>query len=174
MTTKSYYKINFPNNTCYIGVTVNLHKRMISHKCRCNKGKHDNRHIQEVYDKYGYDSWIVEELFSETGDKEYHKIREYNLIQETPNTINLNTGRECLLSRTEYSRSPQQHEYNKTYREENRELVNERSRNYHRRTSEERSRKLKERRQGPEGDEVRRKGRENYHKYKPKKLGIPK
>jgi len=51
--------------------------------------KHKNKHIQAVYDKYGYDDWVFEVLFVETGDKKYHSKRENDLIHETSNTLNI-------------------------------------------------------------------------------------
>ena len=98
MTTKTYYKITFPDNTCYIGCTIEYNTRRLYHLSISNKHQHTNKNIQAVYDKYGSnDEWIFEVLFEETGDSEHHKQLEYNLIQETPNTLNLKDGRECLV-----------------------------------------------------------------------------
>ena len=112
-TTKQYYKIIFPDNTCYIGKTGSIRDRKYQHHSDVRLGKHDNKHIQEVYNKYGYDNWEYKILFEEKGDKEYHRKREYKLIQETPNTLNLDDGRWIFLSKDEVNK------YNKKYNPRN-------------------------------------------------------
>tara|TARA_R110000796_G_C14322287_1_gene407997 strand:+ start:111 stop:596 length:486 start_codon:yes stop_codon:yes gene_type:complete len=111
METKIYYKITFPNNTCYVGKTKNYKHRCGIHKNKCKHQTHPNKNLQEIYNKYSTNNWVFEWLFVGVGDKEYHKIREYTLIQETPNTINLNTGKKCLDEKT-YHRLKDKEYYN--------------------------------------------------------------
>lgn len=51
------YKItNKVNNKFYIGSSVNIHKRWISHKCQLRKQKHPNAHLQHSFNLYGIES----------------------------------------------------------------------------------------------------------------------
>lgn len=130
MTTKTYYKITFPDNTCYIGTTSkHIYERWGTHlgDVRSTKG-HTNKNVQAVYDKYGYDDWVFDVLFVEEGDKRYHSIRENTLIQETPNTLNINVGKYVLLSeeentkrkniQTKLRQTPEQKERRRKYSKE--------------------------------------------------------
>lgn len=50
------YKINFPNNKCYIGQAQNIEKRIKEHNQRARKGMHGNKNIQlceKAIQKYG-------------------------------------------------------------------------------------------------------------------------
>ena len=159
MTTKIYYKISFPNNTCYIGKTNNLKRRMSEHKTYARYNTHPNKNFYLIYKEFGYEGWSVEWLFIGTGIKEYHKVREHSLIRDTPNTINLNKGQRCLLnSRQEY--------YQENKEKIKKQVIERASKN-----RDEINRKQREKRSGPEGDEVRRKEREYNHR---KRLGLSK
>ena len=159
MTTKIYYKISFPNNTCYIGKTNNLKRRMSEHKTYARYNTHPNKNFYLIYKEFGYEGWSVEWLFIGTGTKEYHKVREHSLIRDTPNTINLNKGQRCLLnSRQEY--------YQENKEKIKKQVIERASKN-----RDEINRKQREKRSGPEGDEVRRKEREYNHR---KRLGLSK
>ena len=118
MTTKTYYKITFPDNTCYIGATTRCWKRrMTEHRCESKQSKHQNYNIQAVYDKYGYDDWVYEWLFVGTGSKKYHSIRENTLISQEPRSINIRDGRLVLVGGPTYHINYSQtwtDEYNKT------------------------------------------------------------
>ena len=156
MTTKIYYKISFPNNTCYVGKTNNLKRRISEHKTYAKYDTHPNKHFHLIYKEFGYEGWLVEELFQETGNKEYHKIREHTLIRDTPNTINIHKGQRCLLNSLQ------------EYYQENKEKIKKQVIERASKNRDEINRKQREKRSGPEGDEVRRKEREYRHK---KRLG---
>lgn len=140
---KTYYKITFPNNKCYIGSTINFRKRCWAHQSHVRHNKHANTEVQTIYNKYGYDDWKYEILFEETGDKEYHKIREHALIQETPNTVNKDTGKLCLIGNIAYQKeylkqnreelNRKQRIKGRIYRDENREEYRRRQRYYYER-----------------------------------------
>tara|TARA_B110000977_G_C10906581_1_gene427489 strand:- start:365 stop:808 length:444 start_codon:yes stop_codon:yes gene_type:complete len=107
MTTKTYYKITFPDNTCYIGTTkIHPYERWGKHLTDARLSYHKNKHVQVVYNKYGYDEWVFEVLFVETGDKKHHSIRELTLIKETSNTLNIDDGRYALSSKRDYYNKP--------------------------------------------------------------------
>jgi hypothetical protein len=175
MTTKTYYKITFPDNTCYIGCTIEYNTRRLYHLSISNKHQHTNKNIQAVYDKYGSnDEWIFEVLFEETGDSEHHKQLEYNLIQETPNTLNLKDGRECLVVGVE--RILKNRVYAREWARNNKEYLNRLDREKRLNESEEdRTKRLKKqhnkrKKWTPEElEEHRRKDRERYQRRRDEK-----
>tara|TARA_B110000977_G_C10716862_1_gene353575 strand:+ start:105 stop:557 length:453 start_codon:yes stop_codon:yes gene_type:complete len=148
MKTKTYYIIKFPNDTCYVGSTINYKQRVQTHKTKVRCNSHDNRNVQAVYDKYGLDDWVFEILFTEQGDKDYHSKREHIIIQETPNTLNIDDGRECLNKEEYYKKQ------NKHFRTINKESQKEYMRAY----------------TWANREEFLRKDRERYHKRKLKNL----
>ena len=196
MTTKTYYKITFPDNTCYIGCTIEYNIRRSYHLNLSSKHKHTNRNIQAVYDKYGSnDEWVFEVLFVETGDSERHKQLEYNLIKETPNTLNLKDGRECLV--VGHKRKIKDRTYAREWARKNKERLNKLDRDKRaNETPEQRKERLtkkqhqrdnrtpeeleefrrknsirqKIRRSGPKGEEIRRKDRERYKRIQDKEI----
>ncbi len=177
MTTKIYYKISFPNNTCYIGKAKNYKYRMAFHKCKVKKGTHVNKNVQAVYDEYGLDNWIYEWLFVGTGTKDYHQKREYELIQDTPNTINIFDGKHILLDevgKAQYmktwaeDRGEELVKYQSQYYLDNKEHKQKSTKEYREKNKDEILRKARAKRAGPEGDEVRRKEREAYQRKKNK------
>jgi predicted GIY-YIG superfamily endonuclease len=147
MKTKTYYRITFPDNTCYVGSTVNYKRRVFTHQTRARCNRHDNKNVQAVYDKYGLDDWVFEIISTEQGDKEHHTKREYTIIQENPNNLNIYRGRECLNKEEYYKNS------NKHFRTINRDKYLEANRKY-----------VEENR-----EEIRRKERERYWKRKESK-----
>lgn len=82
------YKIeNSINGKIYIGSSVNTHKRWISHKCDFNKKRHPNKHMQNVYNKYGIDVLIFSVI--EMCDKSELKEREQYYIDELKPEYNI-------------------------------------------------------------------------------------
>lgn len=89
------YKItNTVNNKYYIGSSVNIHKRWISHKCDLNKQRHPNKHLQYSFNKHGFDCFKFEvleycdrPLLKETEQKFldmlYSKDQCYNILKES-------------------------------------------------------------------------------------------
>ncbi len=93
LTTQQYYRITFPDGSTYYGRTTQLgNKRYIQHLSSSKLGKHDNKHIQEVYNKYGSDGWVHEWLGTETGDLEYHNKIEYGYVKSDPKSLNIHNG----------------------------------------------------------------------------------
>ena len=128
MRLKTYYKIKFPNNTCYIGCSIGPKKRIANHKWMLKYQRHPNPKVQESYNSCKGKNVIYEILFSEKGDKDYHSKREHTLIQETPNTLNIDNGRWTLLDQTVYNKNktPEQKEIQRKYAiERNRRLREE-------------------------------------------------
>lgn len=84
------YKItNKINRKFYIGSSVNIHKRWISHKCDLNKKRHVNKYLQHVNNKYGFECFLFEVIeycdIELLQDKEQYYIDslkpEYNLFK---------------------------------------------------------------------------------------------
>jgi len=125
--TERHYKLTLSDGSVYYGrTTLSGNKRYVNHRCNAKKGKH-NKHIQEVYNKYGYDDWVWEWLGEETGDLEHHRKIEFGYVQVDPKAINLYNGR-FASGENEYFKQKQQtirdahtpeerEEYNRKYRE---------------------------------------------------------
>lgn len=78
------YRItNTVNGKSYIGKTaMNFGDRWDSHRSLLNSGKHDNRHLQHAWDKYGADAFefaVIETVddASELNDLEIYYISDY-------------------------------------------------------------------------------------------------
>jgi group I intron endonuclease len=56
------YKITSASGKIYIGSSVDIDHRWIEHISSMIKGKHRNRHMQNVANKYGVDSFVFESL----------------------------------------------------------------------------------------------------------------
>lgn len=69
-----YLITNKINGKFYIGSSVDIHKRWISHKCDFNKKRHPNRHLQSANDKYGFSCF--EHSILEYCDRSQLKVRE--------------------------------------------------------------------------------------------------
>ena len=125
METKIYYKITFPNDTCYIGCAKDFNRRMAEHRCNVKRNKHGSPGVQDIYNKYGLDNWIYEILFTETGDIQYHSKREHDLIQNTSKTLNKRVGKWATLGKKEYDKQwrennkEKQKEYLKKFKNKN-------------------------------------------------------
>ena len=108
ITTERHYKITFQDGSTYYGRTTQLgNKRYNVHLCHAKKGKHSNKHIQEIYNKYGSDNWVHEWLGEEIGDLEYHNKIELGYVQSDPKAINIRDG-SCILDRKKYGREQNQ------------------------------------------------------------------
>lgn len=57
-----YVIINLVNNKFYVGSSVDLWKRALKHFSNLRKGKHDNQHLQNSYNKYGKKYFIAVEI----------------------------------------------------------------------------------------------------------------
>lgn len=77
------YKItNKINGKSYIGKTVDLHKRTVTHLWRLENGTHPNPHLQRAFDKYGKNNFGFEVLErcreEDLNDKEMAYIKKYD------------------------------------------------------------------------------------------------
>lgn len=54
-----YKIINLKNNKIYFGSSNNLYKRSADHFSALRKGKHENKHLQSAFNKYGEDSFTI-------------------------------------------------------------------------------------------------------------------
>lgn len=87
-----YKIINLINDKCYVGGSVNLHKRKLKHLLDLKKNRHHNEHLQRSYNKYGRNNFkfeIIETCNSnwneiEILENKYIKLLnpEYNLIKK--------------------------------------------------------------------------------------------
>ena len=137
LTTERHYKITFPDDSTYYGrTTLPSGERYAVHLAQVKKGKHDNKHIQEVYNKYGSDDWVHEWLGTEIGNKQHHDKIEYSYVLSDPKALNIDNGH-CSLDNKEYHR-----QYNKK-RYQEREWTPEYHKEYNRRARE-RYHKLKQ------------------------------
>jgi group I intron endonuclease len=57
-----YSITNIVTNRVYIGQALNLRKRENRHRCGLSNNKHENRHLQNSYNKYGKDNFIFNVL----------------------------------------------------------------------------------------------------------------
>ena len=80
-----YQIINKHNERVYIGCSTALQRRFAQHRLRLRKNKHDNKHLQEDYNKYGLDAFefkVVEGYDCDTPFEILEK-REQTLILES-------------------------------------------------------------------------------------------
>lgn len=55
------YKItNIVNGKCYIGQSININNRFDKHLTLLRNGKHNNKHMQSAFDKYGINNFKFE------------------------------------------------------------------------------------------------------------------
>lgn len=76
------YKITCSkNNVCYIGQSVDIYKRWSKHKAKLKAHNHENQHLQNIYNKYGEQTFAYEivELcsFEQLDNKERYWIAYY-------------------------------------------------------------------------------------------------
>ena len=102
------YRIkNTVNGRSYIGSSVNILTRMKRHCYELEKSKHNNKHMQRAYDKYGPDSFhfsVVELLpnieYSELLDIEKSYIIKENLIENGFNQMIDNSDHFSKMNKT--------------------------------------------------------------------------
>lgn len=105
ITTERHYKITLTDGSTYYGRTAQSgNDRYSQHRSTVRRGVHDNKNIQESYNKYGYDGWIHEWLGYETGDKLHHDKIEFGYIQADPKSLNILDGRVVLLTTKEHNK----------------------------------------------------------------------
>ena len=107
----------------YVGHTTDKVKRKSHHRIKCNNqnGKEYNYNVyQFIRANGGFENWdfiILEEYPCENSNQACSRERHW--LETLRATLN-----SCIPSRTKQ-------EYNKTYREENREIINEKKREYY-------------------------------------------
>lgn len=82
---KYIYKIiNIINNKCYIGQSKDYEKRWKEHKYLLNNNKHDNKHLQNAWNKYGEKNFKIEviEYVKNYNEREIYWISFYNSTNE--------------------------------------------------------------------------------------------
>ena len=85
ITTERHYKITLSDGSTYYGKTKHhIYIRGCNHLQTARLGIHKNKHIQEVYNKYGYDDWVFEYLSTETGNRDHHNQIEFGRVQADP------------------------------------------------------------------------------------------
>lgn len=68
------------NNRCYVGKTVNFKDRKKDHFWHLKKDTHTNQHLQNSYNKYGFDSFSFEIIY--VCEEEYLNEKEISYIKE--------------------------------------------------------------------------------------------
>ena len=132
ITTERHYKITFQDGSTYYGRTTSPGNiRYNDHLYRVRKGKHRNKHIQEVYDKYGYDDWVHKWLSTETGDLDYHNKIEFGYVQADPKSINIKKGYHALLSEEEQNKKTYSRRKQNRTPEEHQIFLSEQREHYH-------------------------------------------
>lgn len=74
-----YKIINKINNKYYVGGSINIKERWISHKCYLNKKKHKNKHLESAWHKYGkhnFEFLIIETLLETITIKELLNVEQ--------------------------------------------------------------------------------------------------
>jgi len=75
------YKINC-NDKFYIGSSKNIQQRYYKHRTELRKGVHKNEHLQNTYNKYGEEKFIIEIIDICNIDEQYLKEQYYlDLLQ---------------------------------------------------------------------------------------------
>mgnify|MGYP003676112471 CR=1 FL=1 len=102
ITTERHYKITLTGGSTYYGrTTLPDDERYRDHLTSAERGKHDNKNVQESYDKYGHDDWSHEWLGTETGNTQHHNQIEYGYVRADPKSLNIHDGKWTLLSKEE-------------------------------------------------------------------------
>jgi hypothetical protein len=113
ITTEQYYKIILTGGSTYYGRTKHhLYERWGNHLKTARLGYHPNKHLQEVYNKYGGDDWVFEVLFVKVCSKEQHSICENTLIHDDSKSLNI---RKKLTTKQRKRRDEEIKEYSKEY-----------------------------------------------------------
>ena len=92
-----YKIICLSNNKIYIGSSNNIYKRWNEHIWELNNNKHDNKHLQRAWDKYGQDNFIFE-IIEECNieDKLYREQYYLDLYKSYDRDIGFNISKNAL------------------------------------------------------------------------------
>jgi group I intron endonuclease len=84
-----YQIINLINNKKYIGSSINIKRRKYEHYYKLNNNIHDNKHLQNAWNKYGIESFKFEVIeFLDNEEKLLDKEQFYIDLYKTNNTLN--------------------------------------------------------------------------------------
>lgn len=101
-----YYFKCIKNNKGYIGQSINLKQRIVSHINKLNKNIHQNIYWQRCWNKYGLESFelfVLEYCESDLlNEKEINWIHELETIY--PNGFNMTTGGDSFFAMSDESR----------------------------------------------------------------------
>lgn len=100
-----YIIVNTKNNKMYIGSTVNYHNRRLSHINGLRGNYHDNRLLQEDFNKYGEDAFkisVIKETYSEKERYELEEtiIQKYRTFENGYNLTTDGRGRYIITEET--------------------------------------------------------------------------
>lgn len=76
-----YKIINIVNNKFYIGSSINIEQRWKTHKKELKRGVHHSRHLQNAWNKYGQENFIIE-IIEEIVNLEFLLIKEQAYIDD--------------------------------------------------------------------------------------------
>jgi len=110
---KGIYIIKFENGTEYIGRSINIEKRIRSHKYQLNNNIHKNIYLQNVYNKYRELKW---ELLEEC-DYDIQGEKEKYWINELSPKLNMTEGGDGGEILTEEAKKYRKNIYTEGYRE---------------------------------------------------------
>lgn len=105
-----YAILNLINNKYYIGMSMNIYRRMEEHLCRLDNNSHPNKHLQNAWNKYeGRKNFIIYPFFlSDNITKEELEQKEiYEITQcfgSFENGYNKTKGGNCISVHTEKSK----------------------------------------------------------------------
>lgn len=107
------YKITcLVNNKIYIGSSNNIYKRWNEHIWELNNYKHDNKHLQDAWNKYGKENFIFEVIEECSKDTKLEREQYYMDLYKTYNRdIGFNISRNALapMEGRKHSEETKQH-----------------------------------------------------------------
>ena len=77
------------NNKAYIGSSIDIKSRWYGHKSMLKLGKHENKYLQEDYNKYGADNFLYTVLIN---CKPYMLLKYENMYMLLFNTRDISVG----------------------------------------------------------------------------------
>ena len=104
------YSITHVSGKKYVGSSINIHERVISHKRLLKNNNHHNKPLQHAFNKYGLGSFVFElielcdkESLVETEQKHLDIIKpEYNILKKAYSSLGLKHSEESKLKRRAY------------------------------------------------------------------------
>ena len=77
-----YGILNLVTDRIYIGQTKNLYKRWIGHRTALQRGEHDNKYLQNSWNKHGEDvfDFLIIEVCENLTEREKYHIEKFSLV----------------------------------------------------------------------------------------------